>query len=778
MLKQYVMKKKIFHFFILFFVLGIHTIVWGTVINTTGSSTDWNNTASWDCGCIPGSADQVVILAGHTITFSASDTVQALTINNSGIFNNSGNTLNFQEATPGGGTNFTIYGEYTGSGATTWLTSTDATTNIIDGDGIVSTSGLWLINTAGATFNSTPSLTFSNSSSIQFYGKLYCAGGLTLSSGNITYSGTLLQIETTGNLTLTTGNILSAKRVNNYGNISVGGDISGNTLATAKWYNYDNSNLEIGGAFFSTGNLYASYSGNTVNYNGAGDQNIKFGIYWNLNCSNAGIKTSFNPAQSSLDLYLYGNLTIQNNAGLYFPSYLSTVYLYGNWINTSAAADPFNETNVIVRFQGTTSQSITSSVSGGETFENLWVLNYILLNNDINISLDLVWSSGKIELGNYNLIYNGTVPFNTYGDPTSFVITNGTGYMQINNLSGECLFPVGPNSSSYAPVRISNASSASYRVGVCDYVYTDGTCSGGTPITSWGVNKTWSISCVSGTPSATITLLWNSATDEMPGFQSSNCAVNRHDATWTAPLAGNSFAAATDEGGGYSSIAASGVTSISSFGVSGGGSPLPIELLDFSANVNTQQQVILSWKTATETNNDYFTVERSTPSVLRTSPPNRGDSSGINFIPIGIVKGAGNSNTTLNYRFADEAPSPSERVGVRYYRLKQTDYDGKYSYSKLVSVQLNKDAPAYSLQAVAVSGTLEISLLAPKEEEINFMLLDMLGKTVINNQEEHLKEGENYFQSNVANLMPGIYLLRLNGESGTINQKKIIIHQQ
>ncbi|MES2567304.1 MAG: lamin tail domain-containing protein [Bacteroidota bacterium] len=107
-------------------------------------------------------------------------------------------------------------------------------------------------------------------------------------------------------------------------------------------------------------------------------------------------------------------------------------------------------------------------------------------------------------------------------------------------------------------------------------------------------------------------------------------------------------------------------SSSSTFGTSNA-MVLPIELLYFNANYNGKY-VDLNWATATEINNDYFTIERS------------GD--GLNFESLLKVKGAGNSTNQINYSVTDEEPIN----GISYYRLKQTDFDDNFSYSNIVSV--------------------------------------------------------------------------------------------
>lgn len=105
----------------------------------------------------------------------------------------------------------------------------------------------------------------------------------------------------------------------------------------------------------------------------------------------------------------------------------------------------------------------------------------------------------------------------------------------------------------------------------------------------------------------------------------------------------------------------------------GGGSALPIELLNFDAEANGQQ-VNLVWSTATERDNDYFTIEKTTD--------------GISYVTVGEVKGAGNSTTRRTYSYTDYSPS----AGVSYYRLKQTDYNGASETFDVIGVQVAKSA--------------------------------------------------------------------------------------
>ncbi|MGK0486894.1 MAG: hypothetical protein ACJAXB_000066 [Candidatus Endobugula sp.] len=95
---------------------------------------------------------------------------------------------------------------------------------------------------------------------------------------------------------------------------------------------------------------------------------------------------------------------------------------------------------------------------------------------------------------------------------------------------------------------------------------------------------------------------------------------------------------------------------------------LPITLLSFEAKKSNENQVKLDWATADETNNSFFTIERS--------------ANGADFEAIANLQGAGNSESTNLYNWVDTKPI----VGNNYYRLRQTDFNGESSVSEIVRV--------------------------------------------------------------------------------------------
>ncbi|HZG01336.1 MAG TPA: SBBP repeat-containing protein, partial [Chitinophagales bacterium] len=106
--------------------------------------------------------------------------------------------------------------------------------------------------------------------------------------------------------------------------------------------------------------------------------------------------------------------------------------------------------------------------------------------------------------------------------------------------------------------------------------------------------------------------------------------------------------------------------------VSNGSVILPIELLNFSGTHYSGKNILV-WATAAEINNDFFTLEKSRDAKT--------------FRPIAHMKGAGNSIALLNYSFTDDHPDVVS--DVFYYRLRQTDYDGRTAYSKIIALNSN-----------------------------------------------------------------------------------------
>lgn len=171
------------------------------------------------------------------------------------------------------------------------------------------------------------------------------------------------------------------------------------------------------------------------------------------------------------------------------------------------------------------------------------------------------------------------------------------------------------------------------------------------------------------------------------------------------------------------------------------GSALPIELLSFELKETVEKKVLIQWVTLSEINNDYFSIEKS-----------------ANLIDWDIIKkveGGGNSLSKVSYSFIDESPFE----GINYYRLKQTDFDGKFSYSTIEAIEI---AASHSIKLYPnpSKGIFYFPSTIVDHNEIRVFSIigeDITGQINIQNLSNETKIDLS-FQSN------GIYLLRLKDQ--------------
>jgi hypothetical protein len=185
-----------------------------------------------------------------------------------------------------------------------------------------------------------------------------------------------------------------------------------------------------------------------------------------------------------------------------------------------------------------------------------------------------------------------------------------------------------------------------------------------------------------------------------------------------------------------------------------GGIVLPIDLLDFTAELIENKRVNLDWVTTTEINNDFFTIERS--------------ADGIVYEVVGIVSGSGNSNMIKSYDLVDETPYK----GLSYYRLKQTDFDGKYTYSQVVDVNVKDAFENVIVFPNPVKGPSNLSFEAIQDGLINLSVYDVSGREVMN-MNHSVKQGNNTIELETSLLRSGMYFLKFENSNGKVNVKFI-----
>jgi hypothetical protein len=176
------------------------------------------------------------------------------------------------------------------------------------------------------------------------------------------------------------------------------------------------------------------------------------------------------------------------------------------------------------------------------------------------------------------------------------------------------------------------------------------------------------------------------------------------------------------------------------FAIGFGSAPLPVEWLSFIATPENGT-VVLRWATATEYNNDYFVIERS--------------SDGKTFEPIGQVKGNGTSSIINNYRFTDLTPYE----GTSYYRIRQVDFDGAFDYSRIAAVRMGETVSGINVYPNPVQDQVWLTLHSEEYHAQLIELLDATGKLVYSEVIE-LQSGPNAFSIDMTGFEKGMYLLR------------------
>ncbi len=535
-------------------------------------------------------------------------------------------------------------------------------------------------------------------------------------------------------------------------------------------------NLGSNGTFIKSNNSSASvyrdnYEGGmfsippsanwVIRYTGAGDPNITtIGAYYpNLRFENfAG--DNWNPGigssrfqGSSGSATVLGNLDVgtsgggsvviynQNTSGIPIAVNGATQIGFGSTLTNQGTAfgSGFNFKGGI-NVEGTLAiigeeTSVTIGGNGPQTISGngtILIDNLTLFNgNGLNLARalqvnNLTMGLGKITLNTFNL----TVLADLSGfHNQSYIQTNVIGEssgMLIRPVSSSVVFPIGNDQ--YNPAILQHTGSGNFGVRIEDWVNDNGV-----QQSSNIVNRTWYVEgTVNG--SLNLTVQWNSA-QELSGFDRSSCYMAHYTGTyWDAGPTGSA------SGGPPYTFTRSGITSLSPFAVASGG-VLPVELTHFTSK-NLPEGILLKWETASEVQNDYFAIERS--------------ADGRTFQQLGVIDGQGTTSDPYIYTFLDSHPL----TGSSYYRLKQVDDDGQYTYSKVIHTERT------DLQKITVSifpnPATEVIFLhfnEPTDHPTVIQIFSITGQPL--RQVQSINNAKP-MEINVADLPSGTYLLRID----------------
>jgi len=177
---------------------------------------------------------------------------------------------------------------------------------------------------------------------------------------------------------------------------------------------------------------------------------------------------------------------------------------------------------------------------------------------------------------------------------------------------------------------------------------------------------------------------------------------------------------------------------------------LPISLLSFNGNCFNGENY-LRWATTAEINNDYFTIEKS--------------NDGIFFEPVAFIPGAGNSNEVINYKYEFLAENEEK---ISYYRLKQTDFDGSFTYSDMIAVTCDETQtiaifPNPANNVVSISAAESIKAVS---------IINYLGQVIMSKNVGLIKQTD----LDVSSFSKGIYMLQMEMDSGEVLTEKLIVN--
>lgn len=282
------------------------------------------------------------------------------------------------------------------------------------------------------------------------------------------------------------------------------------------------------------------------------------------------------------------------------------------------------------------------------------------------------------------------------------------------------------------------------------------------PITQVSAKEYWQLDRAVNTDAVTVQLFWEDA-----GYSGiTSCAANgnlvvaRFDGTeWVSH--GSPSASGTCSGSSAGTISSSSVTSFSPFtfgSKTASENPLPVSWLNFEATPKTNL-VLLNWSTGSELNSKLFYIQRSL--------------NGQDFLTMDSVNAVGFATYQTNYSGIDSNP----HRGINYYRIKQLDVDGKYSFTNIIPVDF-----AY----YEVSNSITNSLLYPNPTNANVTLgvssqinqtaqltIFSLEGRIILNKNMMLESGQNNVLIESENLPAGIYIVNLNVNGQKISHKLV-----
>lgn len=482
---------------------------------------------------------------------------------------------------------------------------------------------------------------------------------------------------------------------------------------------------------------------------------------------------------STPDAYNDNVSFVQNGTGPVYPNYNNNSTYSGSLTVTSPAATAvtFGAGNGTAALSGSGGQTINATGSTPAPVFTRLVINdgsNVTLNTPVNVSVNLALTAGLLNTTTTNILTMMNGSSTAAGNALSTSYVNGP--MRYRKSSGGVStlnFPIGKGGDCRPVILTVNHTSGNLYTYQAELFDASAAALGYTLPPSVDVVSAVHYYTISRVNSASV----SQPTLELSGNQTIQVFFGANDiATDGATLTvvkntynnltkwidiggfgGPSYSAGANLTGSITSTSSpTAFNSFSTFALGnkiGGNNILPVGLLHFRA-LPDNNQVDLGWTTSTESNNSYFTVERS--------------KDGVNFEAVRQISSAalnGNSSAPLNYTAQD----PNPYAGISFYRLKQTDLDGNATYSVVISVSFDKKN-VISAYPNPSKGTLYISGAA-NETSLKIEWFDISGRSLLQ-QIVPVQGGLAMLNTQFNN---GIYLLKITASDGSVKLQNVII---
>lgn len=519
--------------------------------------------------------------------------------------------------------------------------------------------------------------------------------------------------------------------------------------------------LNVCGDFVNNGTFTAA-TASTVAFIGTGTQNVNGNNSGTNSFGNFRVTKTSGSTVLNQQTDIKGTLTISNGTSILNMNN-QYVTIGGNFSNFNGGTTITNTTTNTIEFNGSSAQTYSQGTS------TLTLNNVLMTHTSTGLTLStnmvlgtagtLTLTTGKIITGaNEVQVMNTATGACTAGNTSSFVQGNLRRYL--NGAATSYNFPVGHATPGYelANITFTTATTIPQLLARFDTWPTVpvGPAASECPTNTYNVLNAlnhgyWTITASANPTSGNYNVsLYNN------GYSNSAGAAGwtvMKAATGAGPWALNGTCVGTSTA---NLTQRTGLNGFSAFGTAQSVLPLPVELLFFKGDAEADYNH-LSWSTASEINNDYFTLERSTD--------------GINFVELGRIDGAGNSIQTRNYSFNDMLPVD----GINYYRLKQTDLNGQFTYSNIVSLEFHLGHMSVTnVRPNPTSGMVDFDFNTPEETEIRYIITDVTGRIVVD-EVKTVKPGKNTLATTIDQQGAGVYSLKVIEEKhGFISVTRIV----